>query len=488
MSGQLAMMDLGGLPPSLKLVGNGSTTVTDFGSTREKTITIAANQLKSDSNGGYAVDIDTNNVDLLYAVVKYPVTETIHDLIDFSSGTSGKNGGAIVYSGTGSASNGLYVCSSGSGSLTTSLGGDIELTIAPSLGSTSSTFKFTKGPDTTSKTISGSQTLKISASDMVKSGSYFSVSFSMTNIALLKARLTNVQEKITYPTALTTSRVVDFSQNVSQRPAYNSKLVTFGVNASGKMTGVGQSYDADLGYWVTSDVGSPAGTSSNNNFYNSGLVGDFFCLMQDVGSGAPLVHWADAEHTTGGTANALYLPGMARTFLASDLCLQQSDGRSTSFELYNLATGGRCKMIYGGFSLPLNAVLFNGAQKEILNKYTWQQKDTTSVTDPNIACANVTKDACKKLKADYGSNIRIYVVKYRKQANYKHKISGTTVNHDYAYLNECAGPGNSASSTSAPYMQEADDEAGLKTALQTIAADIKTFAGRSEAKNTTATP
>ncbi|MDR1982432.1 MAG: hypothetical protein LBQ08_01375, partial [Holosporaceae bacterium] len=101
--------------------------------------------------------------------------------------------------------------------------------------------------------------------------------------------------------------------------------------------------------------------------------------------------------------------------------------------------------------------------------------------DATTACQRVTQSAYAKLKADWGDDIRIYVIKYRKQANCKRtpfwNDLNTTITFDYSYLDGCA------SGTSAPYLWDVSDESALKSALAAIAADIKSFANFENAKN-----
>ncbi len=90
----------------------------------------------------------------------------------------------------------------------------------------------------------------------------------------------------------------------------------------------------------------------------------------------------------------------------------------------------------------------------------------------------VTKEACEKLKKD--NNLRVYLIKYRKQLKYKHPVTKAETDFDYDYLNDCA------TGTSTPYMYEnVTDEAGLKNALDEIYSDITSanFAPRTEARN-----
>jgi hypothetical protein len=132
------------------------------------------------------------------------------------------------------------------------------------------------------------------------------------------------------------------------------------------------------------------------------------------------------------------------------------------FDLVNATQGGKYKMIFAGFTIPINAVLYCGADESTLHKYQWQS-DTAGnaiTLDATIACQNVTKNACAKLKKD--PNVHVYVVKYRVQPG------------DYSYIDACA------SDTSSVY--NAENEAELKGKLKEIAKSIKDFAGYEKVK------
>ena len=76
------------------------------------------------------------------------------------------------------------------------------------------------------------------------------------------------------------------------------------------------------------------------------------------------------------------------------------------------------------------------------------------------------------MKAEYGSNLRIYLIEYRKQSQYKTFPAGATKAHSYKTIEDCAYT-----------TYTADSETALKSKLDTIATDIKSWAGYTEAKN-----
>ena len=126
----------------------------------------------------------------------------------------------------------------------------------------------------------------------------------------------------------------------------------------------------------------------------------------------------------------------------------------------------------GTMTLPINAALWAGANGSTLHSYQWQSNGsgTWNNRDATSAVKEVTKSACTKLKNAYGSNLRVYLIKYRKQDQYKHPITQTATNFDYSYLNNCA------TGTSAPYMYDISTKDQLTNALSDIARDIKQWA------------
>ena len=132
--------------------------------------------------------------------------------------------------------------------------------------------------------------------------------------------------------------------------------------------------------------------------------------------------------------------------------------------------------LYAGATLPINTALFYGADGSTKYSYEWQSSNGTwNGNDATAAVKLVTKEACEKLKKN--NNLRVYLIKYRKQLTYKHLVTQKTTNFDYSYLNDCA------TGTSAPYMYDIDTEDQLKSALDAIYTNIKDWAGYTEAKN-----
>ena len=126
---------------------------------------------------------------------------------------------------------------------------------------------------------------------------------------------------------------------------------------------------------------------------------------------------------------------------------------------YSTTYNNMSNILAHSFTNPYNSVLY-------LNKY---QGDNET---PTAALEKVTADVCSKLKAEYGSNLRIYLIEYRKQSQYKTFPAGATKAHSYKTIEDCAYT-----------TYTADSETALKSKLDTIATDIKSWAGYTEAKN-----
>lgn len=161
---------------------------------------------------------------------------------------------------------------------------------------------------------------------------------------------------------------------------------------------------------------------------------------------------------------SFYAPGLIRKFVKNT---RQHGLTYLYMDASASIDNNMSNLIVTEYTYPINAVLWNAKYQ---SNYT-----TTS----NNAVSSVTAAACSKLKSDYSSNIRIYVIKYRKQTAYKtfpfYGVTQTDVNHSYATVDACA--------TSSSYLYDISTETDLKNSLDKIAADIKTFAGYADAKN-----
>ena len=112
-------------------------------------------------------------------------------------------------------------------------------------------------------------------------------------------------------------------------------------------------------------------------------------------------------------------------------------------------------------------------------KYKEAIKSLTS-HDMSILGQKSTLDACTKLKNNWGNDLRIYLIKFKKQNKYQSKNSETEVNFDYSYLNNCA-----TENTDQYVYDNIFNQAELEEALRKIAHDIKLWARYTGAKDVT---
>ncbi|MDR1561207.1 MAG: hypothetical protein LBS23_02520 [Holosporaceae bacterium] len=316
-----------------------------------------------------------------------------------------------------------------------------------------------------STTSATTQTITISPSthkyEDIGNGQY-AVTLNLTNTkisdpAFIDSLPSPYYKILNYPNAIEYSRSVNFSRNYGGKPVCATG-VAFGSEFDGSGASFGLTYDYDLGYWRP--YCNYKNLSYPNRFYNYQIAGDFFAIMDDVGTSAPYMRW--------GTSDYQYCPGLNKRFWKNDA---RSSPACYEFDLhYPESANAKAKMIVGGFTWPINSVL-------LLNEWQTIGGNTTDVqlaTSPNAACRTVTTAVCNKLKEN--ANLRVYIIKYRGQTNAK-DAARNIVSHDYGYIKSCA------SGITTPYWQEATTEAQLKTALDAIAADIKSFAGHQEAQN-----
>lgn len=388
----------------------------------------------------------------------------------------------LYTNGLNSIPEGNYICFQGDG--------ELHVTVK-SIASAIGTIKYTKadvsGIDSYSVTTSDSYTTftidpTTHLYEPLSDGTY-RIKLDLNNVQITDPQMvdTNVVFEYTKLRLPEMSRTVDFSKNIGGKPVYDNNLIVYGENESGNFTGnggiTGLTYDSNLNYWITckSDSQWANGIISGwHHCYLRGIIGDFFINIEDIGTAPPALFLYETEYPlSDDSSNARYRSGSVLHFTPFKYFIENNLMR---FTLHNVGIGAKYKAIMLGFTFPINTALYYGADGTTLNKYQWQMNQNNSLEiDPNIACSRVTTDACKKLKQDWGNNLRIYVIKYRKQTNYKHKVRGTVKNFDYSYIDQCASDPS--------YVYDVSNDQNLKDTLQSIADNIKTFAGYQGAKN-----
>ena len=181
-------------------------------------------------------------------------------------------------------------------------------------------------------------------------------------------------------------------------------------------------------------------------------------ITEDMADSAAVknLYYSTGTGSNSSSQLSTYMPGLVRTTYTADQVWNYLGFETTSSK--------KTALTAAGITLPYNTVLYA--------KY--------GQVDSNAGLKQLTKDACSKLKSDHGtSNVRIYIVKFREQTTHTEGtrngegMTSVSEDNDYSYLNECT-----------PYIYSAT-ESNLKDKLNTIAADIKSWAGYQNERNMT---
>ena len=263
------------------------------------------------------------------------------------------------------------------------------------------------------------------------------------------------------------SRVADFSKE--DPVAGVSDLLLVERNYLG--------YNATTKYWETSN----AFHTDINTYTDCGLsvktfMGDYYFLIEDIGEVVPtirLFNRSKGPDTHKGVKCETYdFYGLHRQYQ------NFSETRGTgyaSFDIANAPASAKVRYYMAGFTLPINTALYYAYYDGTAHNGEWYKNDSNSDTyDASEAAKNATKKALSVLKSKWGDNLRIYLILFRKQTNYKHKVTSTNTNYDYNYLNNC-------SDIYAKY--DVTTEGDLKARLNEIASKIKEWAKYKEAEN-----
>ena len=421
--------------------------------------------------GTYYRDIEAYGT-AKYAAYGINKTETVDDLIDFTTKpTESLNGSILKSTFSGSKDCGLYLVSSqNSARISTSFRGDIDLVVAPSFRKDNGgTITQKYGNDTASKSITAKAIISVKKDDLQYDGNSkrWYMDFDVKDIILLYAKLKNSEPKKAYPTALEHSSTIDFSVNNSGKPKYNSNLVMYADGNYNEGVPSATTFSNNIGFWCT--------TEGNNNFYDKQPYSrnDFFMLWEDINSTASWCGVWYGNGTNSWHSNYLYayIPGSNKLF--SDY---KQNWPAAGFSAEN----GRMAFIWAGFTQPINAALYNYKFNTTVGSNTDSYVSPTNDFNTSVI-KQVTTDACSKLK-ELGT--RIYVVMFRKQSGYnylkrngKSAYSSGSGTYDYSYISKCA------TDSGGKAYDVGNNTATLKAKLDEIAADIKTWANYEEAKN-----
>ena len=313
----------------------------------------------------------------------------------------------------------------------------------------------------------------------------------LTAVEYIRDKHPQYSKNITFtkPSVPSRSSVIDYSQNVSNKPSYNTNNKTLVFTQQDNAT-----YDTALGYWRLTG-GSHCIVDMQKYAKN-----DFFFFTEEYNpqskSVAKAIWYGNGNQKTyQSRISAMYLPGMVGMFFKG----------TEYWPGFGHGGSGNHKMIYGGFTQPINAVLYgygmggNGSTNINTDAYVNNDSDFN-----RTVLKKLTTDACSKLKT---TGARVYVVKFRKQDKYNNIVSNnvtgysnltgsntwtdTPTNHSYSEIDACA---TSTGGKKYEIGTQADDTASngtsanataLKTTLDAIASDIKNWAEYEDARNIT---
>lgn len=337
-------------------------------------------------------------------------------------------------------------------------------------------------------------------------GNYY-VELNMKNIRLISAEITNrpytkdsTTQAIEFekPRLPQMSRVIDFSKKATDGTFFynittngtdngteingnsDNDYILYSDISSADISKMGIRWNTTLNCWEYYDNDNVRNVSASlcNHINCQNYTGDLYLLI-DVPynlTEQPYFYW----YRNTGYVEEYVDAGLTRKFDAFYDTWNDNGSRFRyAYEICKSGVGG-IPAIVGGMTMPINAVLYYGVGADSNNPrqrhyHTWQSDTNgTVLCDATTACQKATVDAIKKLKADYGENIRIYVIKYRKQGKYKHKTTGIETDFVYDYIDSCEDIYN---------VYDAATSANIATILTTIAADIKSFAAYSAAQN-----
>jgi hypothetical protein len=293
------------------------------------------------------------------------------------------------------------------------------------------------------------------------------------------------------------SRYIDYSKKINDGSAHGTPEL-YGAHISNDQFYIHWGYNEKNGYWSNSSSKGSESTLTvedyTGDYTSMGYSDEIYEAMQYHGSGK---HTNDSKY---GPYDSISTSGLNRFYTSWEDRPNSVYARIPGFmwSKYFNDKFGSLYWIMGTMTLPINTVLWAGASGSTLHSYQWQSdaNGNWNGCDATTALKRVTQAACEKLKQEHGDNLRIYLIKYRKQTQYKHPVTGEAVDFDYDYLDYCASPRNADSmSDESEEIQKnkcicdiyADEPSEAKEklgkALKAVAEDIKKWAGYEDAKN-----
>ncbi|MCR4555498.1 MAG: hypothetical protein K5766_01660 [Alphaproteobacteria bacterium] len=465
--------------------------------TEEKTYTFTSDQISGGSDGNYYIEFDMDDIKMVSASYSYSsmeadgtTTESVYDVIDFASGFNGKNGILSASSDlNGSVSNGLYVVNSTRSDIriTSTRKGNISLVVAPTIESKRGAINYFSNGYYYGIGISSKKTITIGAEELVSSGFSYYVDIGAERVVILYAKWEPISEKLQLPKR---SRVIDFSQN---------PLDTNEISVNSEFYNHWE-YNTNNGYWTNTDS---TGDGLFGNYYPSG---DYTVIGYGDKSYDALRYHANG--TISDNNNTYWKYDMFKTAGLNRIFVDWEDKPTIAdytirWPKYKNDNPGSLYWMMGTMTLPINASLWvpigaferqklENSESAVYYDSHYQREELENsesavyydshyqldkegnyniVQSASGVAMSITSDACSKLKEDWGEDLRIYVIKYRKQTKYKIE-TGVELDYFYNNLRSCV---SYPQQWKEPYVYDISTPDELNDALEKIAQDIKNW-------------
>ena len=141
---------------------------------------------------------------------------------------------------------------------------------------------------------------------------------------------------------------------MSGKPLYDSSLIVYGDTISGDLNRLGIVWDSNRNSWVSHSVLGEHidanGVYGWNHHYYQQVRGDFYCLLDDIGSFSPKFLLVKKPNPENWYQSAHKAPGLVRRLLS----LNEQEDDYTRFYIYDINSGAKYQYIMTGATLPIN--------------------------------------------------------------------------------------------------------------------------------------
>jgi hypothetical protein len=168
-------------------------------------------------------------------------------------------------------------------------------------------------------TISSNQTITISPDThkyVKQDDGNYRITLTLTNVKISNPQMVNTDTIFEYASIdlPEPSRIVDFSQNVSEKPAFIG-AIAYGESAT-SLGNAGAEYNGGVGYWTAGESTGRPGISGFNRTFHGNIDGDFYLLVEHISGPVPSMNlFCGASSDADNTYN---FSGLHRRFLPFD--------------------------------------------------------------------------------------------------------------------------------------------------------------------------